>query len=112
MEQEAAIRQVLSSDRKTSHLLLSWQDIDILESANKALAPLKEFTDIMSGETYVTVSAIKPILKHLEEDVLAENDDDTTLTRDIKQRVIGSLTARYSDAKVNQILNMASFLDP
>ena len=64
LEQETAIRQVLSADRKTSHLLLAWQDIDVLESVNKALAPLKEFTDIMSGEMYVTVSAIKPILKH------------------------------------------------
>lgn len=66
----------------------------------------------MSGEKYVTVSAIKPVLKHLEEDVLAENDADTTLTRDIKRRVLGSLTTRYSDKSSNELLDVASFLDP
>ena len=84
LEPEAAIRQVLSSDHKTSHLLLCWQDIGVLESANKALALLKEFAYIMFGERYITVSAIKPILKHLEKDVLGENE----------------------------LLNVASFLDP
>ena len=52
-----------------------------------------------------------PVLRHLEE-VLAEDDDDTTLTRDIKRRIMASLTARFSDAKVNELLNIASFLDP
>ena len=57
----------------------SWQDIDVLESVNKALGPLQEFTDIISGKKYVTVSAIKPILKYLEEKVLVDGDADTSL---------------------------------
>ena len=42
LEQETAIRQVLGADRKTSHLKPSWLDIDVLESLNRALAPLKD----------------------------------------------------------------------
>ena len=31
LEQEPAIRRVLSNDRKASHLVPTWQDVDILE---------------------------------------------------------------------------------
>ena len=58
LEQEVAIRSVLSADRKTSHLVPTWQDIDVLQSIHKALNPVSNLTDILSGEKYVTVSAI------------------------------------------------------
>ena len=35
LEQEEAIRCVLSSDRKTASLSLTWQDKDVLESMNR-----------------------------------------------------------------------------
>jgi len=57
LEQEAALRQVLSADRKTAHLVPTWQDLEVLESIDKALSPLADFTDILSGEKYVTFSA-------------------------------------------------------
>jgi len=103
LEQVSALRQVLGADKKRSHLIPSWQHIDVLESVNKALGPLQEFTDIMSGERYVSVSAIKAVLKHLEEKVLVDSDADTSLTCDIRQRVIVSLPRRYRDAKVNEL---------
>ncbi len=88
LEQEVAVRQVLSADRKSSHLFRSWQDLEVLESINSALTPLKDFTDILSAwESYVTVSTIKPILRHLDEEVLVDRDEDTQLTKDIKERV-------------------------
>ena len=112
LEQESALRQVLGADRKRSHLIPSWQDIDVLESVNKALGPLQEFTDIMSGERYVTLSAIKPVLKHLEEKVLVDSDAHTSLTCDIRRRVMVSLMRCYRDAKVNELLDVATFLEP
>ena len=54
LEQEKAVRQVLSNDRKTAYLIATWQDIEVLESINKALAPLADLTYIISGEDYVT----------------------------------------------------------
>ena len=56
---------------------------------NAALAPLKEFTDLLSGEKYmyVNVSAIKPVLQHLEDHELAvsnDNSEESELTKDIK----------------------------
>ena len=58
LEQDAAIRMVLSDDRKSTHLIPTWQDTMVLESVNAALSPVAEFTDFMSGETYVSISAI------------------------------------------------------
>ena len=46
LEQEEAIRLVLSSDRKACHLIPSWQDIDVLQSIDRALAPISSLTDI------------------------------------------------------------------
>lgn len=48
IEQEKALSQVLRADKKTRHLVLTWQDMDVLESLNKALSPLTEFMDALS----------------------------------------------------------------
>ena len=88
LEQEKALRQVLSVDRKTAHLVPTWQNLEVLESINKVLAPLADFTDILSGEKYVTFSALIPLLKHITDDVLCDDEEDTTLTTDIKQQII------------------------
>ena len=51
LEQEPAVRAVLEADRKTSHLIPTWQDIDVLQS----LSPISDLTDFLSGENHVTV---------------------------------------------------------
>ncbi|KAK6175010.1 hypothetical protein SNE40_013552 [Patella caerulea] len=47
LEQEKAITQVLSSDRKSLSLIPKWQTVCVMVSINKALA---DFTDALSGE--------------------------------------------------------------
>ena len=111
LEQEKALRQVLSVDRKTAHLVPTWQDLEVLESINKALAPLADFTVILSGEKHVTFSALVPLLKHIRDDILCEDEEDTTLTADIKQQIITYLQNKYEDAELKQLLLTASFLD-
>ena len=66
-----AVWVVLASDRKTSHLIPTWQNCDVLDSISAALKPLKEMTDALSGEKCVTVSAVKPLLKHITTDYLS-----------------------------------------
>lgn len=46
---------MLGADRKSTHLVPAWQDINLLEAVNKAMEPLAELTDIMSGNKYATV---------------------------------------------------------
>ena len=53
IEQEQAVRVVLSSDRKASHLVPTWQDTEVWKAINDALVPLVDFTDIMSGKEII-----------------------------------------------------------
>ena len=52
-EQITAIRLVLSANHKSSHLLPTWQDTEVLEVINKVLSPLADLTDLLSGEKCV-----------------------------------------------------------
>lgn len=112
LEQEKAIRKVLGSDRKTSHLVPTWQDLDVLESLNAALNPLSDFTDMLSAEDYVSVSAVLPVLKILHKDICNISDDETSLTSDIKCKVLDYLDDKYSDPLCRRLLSLACFLDP
>ena len=49
IEQMEVVRIVMASDRKTSHLIPTWQDCDVLDSISAALKPLKEMIDVLSG---------------------------------------------------------------
>ena len=81
------MRQVLFVDRKTAHLVPTWKDFEVLESINRTLAPLADFTPL-SGEKYVTFSALLPLLNYITDDILCEDEEDTTLTADIKKQII------------------------
>ena len=87
---------MLSSDRKVTHLIPTWQDIQVWESITKALSPIADLTDFLSGDTHVTVSSVIPVLHNLGSRVLSQEDDDTPLTKDIKKSVLDDLKARYS----------------
>ncbi len=113
LEQHKAIAQVLSSDRKLRHLTLSWQDIDVLDAINKSLSPLVEFTDTLSGEKYISVSLLKPTLLLFSNSILeVQEDNDTDLTKSIKQKIVDYLNDKYSDPATQELLDMASALDP
>ena len=53
-----------------------------------------------------------PLLKHITDDVLSDDEEDTTLTTDIKQQIITYLEDKYEDAPLKELLYTASFLDP
>lgn len=112
LEQERAISQVLASDKKTWHLVLTWQDLEVLESVHKALKPLVEFTDALSGEDYVTVSYVKPVLHLFHSSILAVQEDDTPLTQSIKGSILDYLREKFADPATDALLDMASLVDP
>ena len=111
LEQEEAIRTLFSMDRKTTHLLPTWQDIDVIKSIDEALSPLSFLTDLLSGEEYVTVV---PMLSILEKKILKINATDTCLTKDIKKGIYSDIKQRYEsyNTSVVNLLNLASILDP
>ncbi|XP_061584717.1 E3 SUMO-protein ligase ZBED1-like [Cololabis saira] len=112
LEQLPAISHVLSSDRKARHLIPTWQDVEVLEAINNALSPLTDFTDALSGEQYVSVSSVKPVLHLFETSVVAMQEDDSDLTRSIKSKILGYLQEKYSHPNTQELLDMATSLDP
>lgn len=96
LEQQKAIIEVLSSGKKNRHLIPTWQNIDVLESMHAALTPLLEFTDSLSGESYVTVLYVKPVLHFFHSSLLKVNEG----------------TLKYADPDTDDILDMATFVDP
>ena len=62
LEQDDAVQVVLSSDRKSSHFVPTWQNIHVMESLSKVLSHVAELTDFLSGEKHVTVSSFYSFL--------------------------------------------------
>ena len=87
LEQMEAIRIVLGGDRNSSHLIPTWQDCDVLQSIAAALKVLKVMTDALSGEKCITISAVKPLSSRLINEVLVEKEEDTELTKEIKEKI-------------------------
>lgn len=116
LEQEQAIRSVLSADRRTTHLIPTWQDVEVLQSIAAGLDPLASLTDLLSGEKYVTISAVLPLLHLIKNDLLKKKDSDSTLTSDIKEKVILDISKRYTVSHLGEqpimVLKLTSFLDP
>ena len=63
----------------------------MLESVQAAIGPLANFTDMLSGEEQVTLSAVRAVLHILMTEVLADSSGDTTLTSDMKSSRVASL---------------------
>ena len=74
------------------------------------LTPLREMTDTLSGEKSVSISAVKPLLRHICDTVLLRKGD-STLTTEMKQ-IRNDLTSRYSDPDTDHLLTVSTFLDP
>lgn len=112
LEQHQALYEVLSPSPKTRHLIPSHADLDILESVNKALKPLQVFTDVLSGEGYVSISFVKPAIHLLNTVHLAEEEGDSELTKTIKEKVLEYMNTKFDDPKTQELLDVACFVDP
>ncbi|CAM4726085.1 unnamed protein product [Leuciscus chuanchicus] len=78
------------------------EDLEVLESENKALCPLQDFTDALSGEHYVSISYVKPALHLLNTSVLAEEEEDTGLTKSLKSKILNYLNEKYEEIHQQQ----------
>ncbi len=71
-----------------------------------------EFTDALSGEKYVSVSYVKPVLHLFKHEILKSQDDESPLTRTIKEGFLNYLNDKYDDVTTEKLLDMATLLDP
>lgn len=113
MLEQTAINRVLADDRK-ANVSITWQDEDVLQSVNKALKPVSEFTDILSGEDHVTVSSLLPMLHLIKEDTLAPSNEDGQLTANLKAGIIAILDEKYKalPEASQELMHKATFLYP
>lgn len=112
LEQVQVIKQVFAQDKSRRLLLqLTWQDISVLEAVNSELKPVAEFIDILSGENYVTVSSLLPMLAHLE-GVLKESVEDAKLTADLKRVILEQIEGRYGNDANQRMIHKATLPDP
>ena len=91
LEQQQAICAVLADDRKHWHLMPSDREFTTLEIVSQVLQPLSVFTDALSGETQVTVLAIRPLLTHITTSLLSVSTSDCMLMKDMKETISDSL---------------------
>ena len=104
---------MLASDVKTSHLVLNWQDCDIIDSMTAALDSLGDLTDALSAEKHITISAVCPLMNRLTEEMLKKADKDTSLTAQMKRIIRVDLESRYQSLDLGiSLLDICSFLDP
>ena len=112
LEQQQAICAVLAEDRKNWHRMPSDHEFTILEAMSSVLKPLSTFTDALSGEKVVTVSAVRPLLKHILEELLAISADDCSLVKEMKETISDDLSAGYLNNEMSELIDKCSYLDP
>lgn len=113
LEQQQAICGVLVGDRSAWHLMPKDTDITVLEKLCQLLCPLHDFTDVLASEKQVTLSSLKPVLEHIDNEILQDQEEDCALTKQMKAviREHMLMQLRYMEENKN-VLNIASFVDP
>ncbi|XP_067948816.1 E3 SUMO-protein ligase ZBED1-like [Watersipora subatra] len=112
LEQECAVRKVLSADKKHTHLIPTGEDLATLEAIRSALEHVAPFTDMLSGEDAVTISLVQPTVI-LFNKLLVPEESDVALTRQIKSSILEYINKHHQhNADYWQLLSKCSFLDP
>ncbi len=95
------------------HLQLIWQDIEVLEAIQPILTELQYLTDALAGEKVATINEVKPLLKHIFDDILPESEDDSEVVSLMKSVIKRDLKYRYPDSSpMMSLINKSTFLDP
>lgn len=91
--------------------MLTAFEVVILNEILKMLKPFELVSKEICGEKYVTCSKVIPIVNALLHEVHALNPE-SDLGKDLKQKLIIELQKRFSDIESNQILSIATIVDP
>ena len=92
--------------------MLTDEEFKVIEALSAVLEPFSYLTDVLSGEKTVTVSAIRPVMKHIIDVLTMHKDADSRLIKEIKQKIKDDIMKRYDDDSIQQLLDKAAFLNP
>ena len=90
-QQQQAICGVLAEDRKYWCRMPTDNEFSTMESIVAVLEPLFVFTDALSREKCVTISAVHPLLKHILDKLLAPLSTDSCFVKEIKEVISDKL---------------------
>lgn len=110
LENKLALCKMLDNFPNQKHLIPEGNDVTILENFIKVVSVLQNVTDNLTGENFVTSSAVLPLIRQINKN-LKINDDDTALLKNLKENVLNTLN-RYEESPVFELLQKATFLDP
>lgn len=108
---------------KSKDIILTIEELDILKCIVEVLKPISNMSDLMSGEQYVTASAILPLMKKIkvqfysidvdETQVDSQDTDINTIKIHFVQNIMHYLENRYTKAQnIKMYLEKCSMLDP
>lgn len=119
IEQELGLTSFLRAYKNGTFKNISFQELDIivLKNLSSIIQPIREITDNLAGDSYVTGSAILPVISSLKSKLsqiteLNESGDTDINGRQIKKMyktIIDILDQRYQG---NTLLVMCTVLDP
>ena len=72
----------------------------------------KTTTVLISGEKYPTICYVKPLIQRLKTHLTKRTHNESKCIRDMKDDMLRNLNSRYTDVKVQEMLNIAAILDP
>ena len=105
-------------DKKHRDLTIPWQESEHIDQILKALDGFNKLTDLLSGEKEVTISSVIPLLRHIYELCVIGEDEDGTLTADIKSSIKKYIALKLdgdleqNDSSLLMFLRVAEILDP
>lgn len=121
LDQELGISSFLKTYKngQFKKLVLSDDEIDVLKSIVMILKPVREITDHLAGESYVTASAVYPVIFNLKTKLSvavnsnniasASNEKCIEIKKKIFSSIIEVLDKRYNN---NIALQICMVLDP
>lgn len=90
---------------------LSDSQITCIEEMVEVLKPFEEITTDISGEQYVTISRIIPLISSIK-DILSKSRPHTNLALDLVNRLTRNLSERFKDIERTKLFAYATLLDP
>ncbi|KAF4531539.1 hypothetical protein B566_EDAN018877 [Ephemera danica] len=93
--------QLVINDREivkpplAKQLEISEDQWDTIEEVMNVLKPLKTVTELFSGETYVTISLVRPVIKSCIDDLTPKDTDSETISQ-FKEIIQTDLAARFN----------------
>lgn len=115
VEQQLPLIEVLSSwhKGKLKENILTQKELGEIKDMIEIIKPFQNVSENMSGEKYVTLSVIIPILNHTQDTVKETLAENITLKNSIQDNIFKVLEDRYkTDNNFDLILRKSTFLDP